>query len=158
VFSETRIPCRGGLEHLYSRSAICRRRRKWNPVPGGTTGPPCHYLSIYLSMAVQPSVWPWSLFSFLISYIVGRTPWTRDQFAARPLSAYWAAQTQNKCTQPSMSQVGFELTIPVFQRAKTVHAFNSAASVSAHRVTGGINTDTWSSRLRVGRNVDDLPM
>jgi hypothetical protein len=28
-----------------------------------------------------------------------------------------------------MPQVGFELTIPLFERAKTVHAFDGAATV-----------------------------
>jgi hypothetical protein len=30
-------------------------------------------------MALQPFVWPWPLFSFLILYTIGRTPWTSDQ-------------------------------------------------------------------------------
>jgi hypothetical protein len=34
-------------------------------------------------------------FNLLISYKVGRTPWTGDQSVARP-------QTRNKCTQASM--------------------------------------------------------
>jgi hypothetical protein len=36
---------------------------------------------------------------------------------------------QNKRTQTSMSQVGFELTIPVFERAKTVDGLDRAATV-----------------------------
>jgi hypothetical protein len=36
---------------------------------------------------------------------------------------------QNKRTQTSMSQVGFEPTIPVFEWAKTVHALDRAATV-----------------------------
>jgi hypothetical protein len=39
------------------------------------------------------------------------------------------AQTQNNRTQTSMTQVGFESTIPVFERAKTVHATDRVASV-----------------------------
>jgi hypothetical protein len=42
------------------------------------------------------------------------------------------AQTQNKRTQTSMPRVGFELTIPVFKRAKTFHALHSAATVIGH--------------------------
>jgi hypothetical protein len=38
-------------------------------------------------------------------------------------------QTQNKLTQTSMPPVGFEHTIPVFERAKTVHASDHAATV-----------------------------
>jgi hypothetical protein len=41
-------------------------------------------LSHSLSMALQPFVGPWPLFSFLILYTVGRTPWTADQPVARP--------------------------------------------------------------------------
>jgi hypothetical protein len=38
-------------------------------------------------------------------------------------------QPQNKRTQTSMSRVGFEPTIPVFERAKTLRALQSAATV-----------------------------
>jgi hypothetical protein len=37
-------------------------------------------------------------------------------------------QTQNKRRQTSMPRVGFEPTIPVFERTKTVHALDSAAT------------------------------
>jgi hypothetical protein len=40
-----------------------------------------------------------------------------------------ATYTQNKRTQTSMSLVGFKPTIPLFEQAKTVHAFDSAAIV-----------------------------
>jgi hypothetical protein len=52
-----------------------------------------------------------------------------DQPVARPLPAYRATQTQNKHTQTSMLEVGFEPTIPVFERAKTFHALYRAATV-----------------------------
>jgi hypothetical protein len=75
-------------------------------------------------MVLQPFVGPcWSL------YLVGRTPWTGDQPVTRPLSAHRTAQIQNKCTQTSMPPVGFEPMIPVFQRVKTVHALDRAATV-----------------------------
>jgi hypothetical protein len=79
-------------------------------------------------MALQPFVGPWPIFSFLIFYTVGRTPWTGDQPAAKPLPEH-TAEIQNKHTQTSMSQVGFESTIPVFERAKTVHTLDHAATV-----------------------------
>jgi hypothetical protein len=41
------------------------------------------------------------------------------------------AQTQNKRTQTSMPQVGFEAAISMFERAKTVHALDRAATVIA---------------------------
>jgi hypothetical protein len=52
-------------------------------------------------------------FSFLILYTGGRTPWTGDQLVARPLPKHRTTQTQNKCTQTSVPQVGLEPTIPV---------------------------------------------
>jgi hypothetical protein len=61
-------------------------------------------------------------FSFLILYTIGKTPWTGDQPAARPLPIHRTTQTQNKRTQTSMSWVGFEPTTPAFKRANTVHA------------------------------------
>jgi hypothetical protein len=68
-------------------------------------------------------------FSFLIFYIVSRTPWAGDQPVARPIPAHRAAQTQNKRTHTSMPQVGFEPTIPVFEGAKAVHVLDGAAAV-----------------------------
>jgi hypothetical protein len=68
-------------------------------------------------------------FSFLILYTVSSTPWKGDQPVARPLSTHTATQTQNKRTQTSIPRVGFEPTIPVFERAKTVHVFDRAAIV-----------------------------
>jgi hypothetical protein len=38
-------------------------------------------------------------------------------------------QTQNKNRRTSMSSAGFEPTIPVFERAKTVHVLNRADTV-----------------------------
>jgi hypothetical protein len=82
-------------------------------------------------MAVQPFVGFWPLFQFLdlFFYTVGRTPWTGDQPVARPLPAHRTVQTQNKRTQTSIPQVVFGPTIPVFERAKTVHAVDRAATV-----------------------------
>jgi hypothetical protein len=68
-------------------------------------------------------------FSFLIFYTGGRTPWKGDQSVARPLPVHRIAQTQNKLTQTSMPRVGFEPMIPVFEREKTVHALDLAATV-----------------------------
>jgi hypothetical protein len=70
-----------------------------------------------------------SLFSFLIQYTVGRTPWTEDQPVARPLPTHRKTQIQNKPTQTFMPRIGFESTIPAFERGKTVHALDRAATV-----------------------------
>jgi hypothetical protein len=69
------------------------------------------------------------LLQFLSAYTVGRTPWTGDQPVARPLPTHRTTQTQNKCTHTSMSRVGFEPRFPVFERLKTVHALDRAATV-----------------------------
>jgi hypothetical protein len=57
------------------------------------------------------------------------TPWTGDQSVARPLTTYRTTETQNKHTQTSMTQVGYEPTIPVFEWEKTVHALDLPATV-----------------------------
>jgi hypothetical protein len=74
-------------------------------------------------------------FSFLILYTVGTTLWMGDQFVARPVPTHKTTQTRNKRTETRMPRVGFEPTIPVFKRAKTVHALDRAAAVIG---TGGI--------------------
>jgi hypothetical protein len=44
-------------------------------------------------------------------------------------------QTQNKRTQISMPWAGFEHTIPLFERAKTVHALDRATTVIDYHFT-----------------------
>jgi hypothetical protein len=81
-----------------------------------------------------PPLWLYSplylgrLFSFLILYTVGRTPWTGGQPVVRPLPTHTTTQTQNKPTQTSMARVGFERTILAFERAKTVHTLDCQAT------------------------------
>jgi hypothetical protein len=67
--------------------------------------------------------------SFVILHIAGRTPWMWDQPVPRPVHSHRRAQTENKRTQTSMPQVGFEPMTPVFERTKTVHALDRAAVV-----------------------------
>jgi hypothetical protein len=81
-------------------------------------------------MVLQPFVGSWPFFQFLDFYTVGRTLWTGDQPIVRLLPAYRTTQTRNKCTQSSILQVGFEPTIPVFERAKTGHVSDRAATVT----------------------------
>jgi hypothetical protein len=52
-----------------------------------------------------------------------------DQNVSRPLPAHRTAQAQNKRTQTSIPQMGSEHTIPMFERAKTVHVLDRAAIV-----------------------------
>jgi hypothetical protein len=65
--------------------------------------------------------WQWI---FLILHTVSRTPWIGDQPFARPLTQ----------TQISKPRVRFEATTTVFERAKTVHALDHAATCSARSV------------------------
>jgi hypothetical protein len=81
-----------------------------------------------LSMALQP-LWTLASFSLFNVHTVGTTPLTGDQPVARPLPTHTTTQTQNKRTQTSMPRVGFEPTIPVSDRAKTVHIVDRAATV-----------------------------
>jgi hypothetical protein len=59
------------------------------------------------------------------SKTIDSTPWTVDQPVTRPLPT----QTPNKRRQTFMSSVGFEHTISVFERVKTVHALDCAATL-----------------------------
>jgi hypothetical protein len=73
-------------------------------------------------------------FSFLIYTqsvgLLGRG----DEPVARPLPTERTTQTQNKRTQTSMPRVAFEPTITVFQRAKTVHVSDRAATVIGRKL------------------------
>jgi hypothetical protein len=75
---------------------------------------------------------PWNTsfhFSFLIlGQSVGLPGWGVSPSQGRYL--HRTTQTQNKRTQTSMPWVGFEPTILVFERAKTVHSLDSAATVT----------------------------
>jgi hypothetical protein len=85
-------------------------------------------------MSVRLSLWIYSpldlgrFFSFLILYTVSRLlGWGISPSQGRYVHAE-QHKTQNKRTQTSMPRVGFELTTPVFERAKTVHALERAAT------------------------------
>jgi hypothetical protein len=85
------------------------------------------YSSIYCSTAL---CWSLAAFSgFLIFYTVSKPSWTGDQHDARPLPTYRTTQTKNKRTQTSMPWVGLEPTTSEFERAKTIHALDRAATV-----------------------------
>jgi hypothetical protein len=84
---------------------------------------------ILLLCLYSPSLCPGCVFSFLILHTFGRIPWTGDQSVARPLPTHGTAQTQNKRTQTSMPRGEFEPTIPMFEWARTAHAFDRVAAV-----------------------------
>jgi hypothetical protein len=75
-------------------------------------------------MALQLFVQPWLIFQFLDILHRLRTPWTGDEPVRRPLHTHRKTQRQNKCTQTFIPRTGFEPTIPVFERAKVVHALD----------------------------------
>jgi hypothetical protein len=95
-------------------------------------------MTLSVSRQIDSSIHQWfyspllgsgSFFNFVILYIVDITPCMGDRYVARPLPTHRTAQTQHKCTQISMPWVGFEQTIPEFERTKTVHALDRAATV-----------------------------
>jgi hypothetical protein len=90
---------------------------------------PSIHPSIHPSIYLYGSLLDLGLFfNFSIFYTVGMASWTGDQPVARPLPAHRTTQTQNKRTQTSMPQVGFEPTISAFEREKAVHAFTRSQS------------------------------
>jgi hypothetical protein len=62
-----------------------------------------------------------------------------DQPVARPLPAHRTVQRQNKRTQTSIPQVELKPTNRVIERAKTVHAFDRAATVIGRDLSGNIS-------------------
>jgi hypothetical protein len=87
------------------------------------------YINLSIYLCLYSPCGPWPLFHFLNLYTVSRTPRTGDQPVARLLPTYRITQTEYKRTDSYMPQVGFEPMIPVFERAKTVHALDRAATV-----------------------------
>jgi hypothetical protein len=107
---------------------------------------------------LTPSIYLWlyspcgpqSLFQFPNIYTIGRTLWTGDQPFARPLPTHRTTQTQNKRTETSIPQAGFEPTTPVFEQAKTVHALERAATVIGtfrHYIT--VTAVKWGTECNV---------
>jgi hypothetical protein len=97
--------------------------------PTNTANPATVWCSAILSLWLYNPLHLGHFFIFLILYTVGRTPWTGNQPVARPLPTHRTTRTQHKLTQTSMPQAEFEPTVPVFERAKTVHALDRAATV-----------------------------
>jgi hypothetical protein len=84
------------------------------------------YIHTYIHPSIHPSIHPWlyspfldlgRFCSFLILCTVGR------------LLGRGSARRKDKRTQTSMPWVGFEPTIPAFERAKTVNALGHVATV-----------------------------
>jgi hypothetical protein len=80
-------------------------------------------------MALQLLDGPWFLLQFCNHFYIDGTSWTSDQPATRPMPIHRKTQTQNKHTQTFMPRVGFEPTISMFERARTVHALDCEATM-----------------------------
>jgi hypothetical protein len=89
----------------------------------------------------------WPLFQFLNLYTVDRTPWTGDQPVARTLHTHRTTQTQNKHIQTSMPRVGFEHTIPVFERAIAFHDLDRTATVISKICTMHMKIVNYKTQL-----------
>jgi hypothetical protein len=80
-------------------------------------------LSIYLSMALQP-LGPGRFFTYTQSVgLLGR-----EISPSQGRYLHTEQHKQNKRTQTSMPRVGFDPTIPAFERAKTIYALDRAAT------------------------------
>jgi hypothetical protein len=91
------------------------------------------------------------IFSFLILYTDGKTPWTSDQPVARPLPIHRTAQTQTNPTQTSMPWVGFESTIPVFEWAPLWSTVETSRGCHfLHTAQEVMLILAWSSKLDLG--------
>jgi hypothetical protein len=81
-------------------------------------------------MALQPFVGLWPLFQILDLFTQSVGLLGRGISPSQGRYLHTELHKQNKRTQTSMPQVGFEPTIPLFERAKTVHhALDRAATV-----------------------------
>jgi hypothetical protein len=101
---------------------------------------PVSYLSIYLSVCGSTALVDLGHFFSFLTYtqsvgFLGR----RISPVLRSLPTHRTTQTRNKRTQTSVLRVWFELTIPTFKRAKTVHALDRAAIVIGHPVSHTLN-------------------
>jgi hypothetical protein len=90
------------------------------------------YVPMYLYLWLYSRCWALVAFSVFWSfYTVGRTSLTGGS-ARRKVATYIqdnSTQTQNKHTETFMAWVGFEPTILAFELAKTVDAWDCAATV-----------------------------
>jgi hypothetical protein len=87
------------------------------------------YLSIYLSMALQPFVGPWPLFQFLDLFTQSVRLLGRESSPSQGRYLHIEQHKHGKTHTDIMPQVGFEPMIPVLERTKTVHALDRAATV-----------------------------
>jgi hypothetical protein len=112
------------------------------------------YLSACLPVALQPLVEVGLFFSFLISIqsagLLGRE-------SAHRKTATYTGQHKHRINAHNtfMPRMGFELTIPVFERAKTVHALDRVAIVIGPNLYSSphINITKWVGHIRQTRKI-----
>jgi hypothetical protein len=122
-------------------------------MPVGSTLITRHHLYIYLRF-YSPLLDLGRFFSFLTLYKAGRTSRMGDEPISRPLPTHRAAQTQNKRTQTFMPSVGFEPTIPAFERAKAVHALDRAGSVISHTPPSHVYKPSFVNHVTMNKSSD----
>jgi hypothetical protein len=90
-------------------------------------------LSFFLSFFLYGSAALWTLAAFSVScsctQSVGLLWRGISPYQGRYL--HMTTQTQNKRTQTSMPRLGYEPTIPVFERTKTAHALDRADTLTS---------------------------
>jgi hypothetical protein len=106
--------------------------------------------------------WALAVFSFLILYIVGNLG--RGMSPSQGRYLHMTTRTQNKSTHTSMPRVGLQPTIPVFERAETVHSLDRAATVidvsrpapyNTFSTARWLKTDRRHIKCEVGTNFAD---
>jgi hypothetical protein len=137
----SRVPLDRRLDGPQNLSEHCETHKNVLTLRGSNISRPARspslhglsYISIYGSISLLDLG---RFFSFLIYTrsvgLLGRG----NQPVARPLPAHRTTQTQIKSTQTSISRVGFDPTIPVFEWAKTIHALDGAVTLSARTELG----------------------
>jgi hypothetical protein len=105
-----------------------------NSVPISNNSHQSPLTSLFFQCLFQPIQGPGLLFSSVIIFTDGRTPWASDQLVARPLPKHRATQTQNKHIHtPNIHALsGFRATMPASERTKIVNALDSATTVTSH--------------------------
>jgi hypothetical protein len=136
------------------RNCLCGRVRQLAWRDNATCSPTVNIISNLLQQSLPIYLWlhspcgPWPLLQFLNPYTVDSIPWTGDQPITRLLPTHRTTQTQNKRTETPMSRLGFNPMIPVFKRAKTVHALDCAAIVISVLQQHDVNKIIIPSRLK----------
>jgi hypothetical protein len=86
-------------------------------------------------MVLQPFVGPWAVCQFLDLFTQSVGLLGRGIIPSQGRYLHTGQYKRNKHTQTFMPLVGLEPTIPVFKRAKMVHALDRAATVIGRYTT-----------------------